>query len=166
MRLVWRLYDEFMEFPVTMGWYKKVDLNSSIPAARNGGRSRAGTASVSEAESPDLDLRYPGVRLCIPCNASSGNVLEVGRCDCGAVGRCCFCACRRNPTHRLLFLAIHVTSADVARGSFDDAESSRSARAVFVRSPRGGSAGIRRRDRTWRYMRSSNRIIRFRWRCP
>lgn len=77
MRLVWRLYDEFMEFPVTMGWYKKVDLNATIPAARNGGRTRASTAGVPEAESPELDLRDPGVRLCIPCNASSGNVLEV-----------------------------------------------------------------------------------------
>lgn len=83
MRLVWRLYDEFMQFPVTMGWYKKVDLNASIPAARNGGRSRASTAGVPEAESPDLDLRDPGVRLRIPCNAASGNVLEVGQWDGG-----------------------------------------------------------------------------------
>lgn len=124
MRLAWRLYDEFMEFPITMGWYKKVDLNATIPAARNGGRTRASTAGVPEADSPELDLRDPGVRLSIPCNASSGNVLEVGQ-----VERCycCLRSSRQNPTHRLVFSCLHTWQAQLsARGLFGDPESYRS----------------------------------------
>lgn len=64
-KLLWRLGEEFEQFPVTMGWFKKVDLK----APTNDPKARA----------PDLDLADHGIRLCIPSYASSGNVLEVGQ---------------------------------------------------------------------------------------
>lgn len=95
--LVWRLFDEFMAFPVFMGWFKKVDLMAPTPASKAQARARGVAEAVSTGAKSDtsdaknmkntksmrkeqeLDLSVPGVRLCVPAYASCGNILEVSR---------------------------------------------------------------------------------------
>ena len=88
--LLWRLEDEFNEFPKTMGWFKKVNLDAPTNAAataRPRHRDRVGAArggigescgsSGGAAAEPELDLRDPCVRLSVPAYSSEGNILEV-----------------------------------------------------------------------------------------
>lgn len=87
--LLWRLEDAFNEFPKTMQWFKKVDLNAPTNAAvkprkracDESGTARSGIGGIcggaGEADDPQPDLSDRDVRLCVPAYSSMGNILEV-----------------------------------------------------------------------------------------